>query len=154
MEGNMIVYPRRFVAANFFSKFVNFKKYLENEHFEFYIKNYLANDLIAENSKYLPLLMSFADSVYSDLPADYKFKIGITSFLKEFQDGITDWAFAVIFSSELNTALYQHLEKGKLFISDTRFITNDIFEEQKILDKVKQKFVDGLMGVKQSQKRD
>ena len=71
----MIVYPRRFVSANFFSKFVNFKKYIDNEHFEFYIKNYLANDLISENSKFMPAILSFAESVYSELSEDYKFKM-------------------------------------------------------------------------------
>ena len=144
----MIIYPRCFVAGNFFSDIVNLKKYLKNEHFEFYIKNYLANDLIAENSKYLSIFISFAESVYSDLPQDYKFKIRITSFLKEFQDGILDWAFAVIFSSELNIALYEHLENGKLFISDTRLLTENIFLEQKVLEKNKQKFTDAIIGVK------
>jgi len=148
----MIVYPRRFVSANFFSKFVNFKKYIDNEHFEFYIKNYLANDLISENSKFMPAILSFAESVYSELSEDYKFKIGISNFLKEFQDGLTDWAFAVIFASELNPTLYEHLEKGKLFVSDTRIITENIFIKHKAVEKVKQKFVDALMGVKKAEK--
>jgi hypothetical protein len=144
----MIIYPRSFIAGNFFSDIIDLKKYLQNEHFEFYIKNYLANDVITENSKYLPLFLSFAESVYSDLIDEYKFKIGITSFLKEFKDGILDWAFAVIFTSELNPALYTHLENGRLFISDTRLITENIFLEQKVLDKIKQKFIDALMGIK------
>jgi hypothetical protein len=147
-RSEMHIYPRCFVAGNFFSKIVNLKKYLQNENFEFYVKNYLANDLIAENSTYLPALLSFAESVYSDLIDEYKFKIGITSFLKEFKDGILDWAFAVIFTSELNMALYEHLENGRLFISDTRLLTENIFLEQKVLDKIKQKFIDALMGVK------
>lgn len=144
----MIIYPRCFVAGNFFIKIINLKKYLQNENFEFYIKNYLANDLITENSKYLPILISFAESAYSDLTDEYKFKIGITSFLKEFKDGILDWAFAVIFTSELNPALYTHLENGRLFINDTRFITENIFLEQKVLEKNKQKFTDALIQVK------
>jgi hypothetical protein len=148
----MIVYPRRFVAANFFYSLINIKNCITNEHFEFYIKNYLANDLINEKSKYMPILLSFAESVYSDLTNDYKFKIGISSFLKEFQDGITDWAFAVIFTSELNPALYEHLEKGKLFISDTRLLTENIFHQQKILDSIKEKFTDKLLGKEKSKK--
>ena len=146
----MQIYPRCFVAGNFFSDIVNLKKYLQNENFEFYIKNYLANDIIAENSTYLPALLSFAESAYSDLSDEYKFKIGITSFLKEFKDGILDWAFAVIFTSELNPALYTHLENGRLFISDTRLLTENIFLEQKILEKNKQKFIDALMGIKKA----
>jgi hypothetical protein len=148
----MIVYPRRFVAASFFNKIINIKKCIPNEHFEFYIKNYLANDLINEKSKYMPILLSFAESVYSDLTNDYKFKIGISSFLKEFQDGITDWAFAVIFTSELNPTLYEHLEKGRLFISDTRLLTENIFHEQKILDSIREKFTDKLLGKEKSKK--
>jgi hypothetical protein len=108
--------------------------------------------LINEKSKYMPILLSFAESVYSDLTNDYKFKIGISSFLKEFQDGITDWAFAVIFTSELNPALYEHLEKGKLFISDTRLLTENIFHAQKILDSIKEKFADKLLGKEKSKK--
>jgi len=142
------IYPRQFVAMNFFNNIVVFKKLLDNEHFEFYIKNFLANDVITENSKYMQKLLDFAESVYSDLSEDYKFKIGVTNFLKEFHDGITDWAFAVIFTSELNPALYEHLEKGKLFISDTRIITDHMIQETSTLEKIKRKFADALMGIK------
>ena len=148
MEGKMIIYPRSFVSRYFFEKVIKLKKFLFNEHFEFYVKNYLANDLIAENSNYLNLFMKFAEDVYSDLPDDYKFKIGITSFLKEFKDGLSDWAFAVIFTSELNPSLYAHLEKGRLFISDTRLLTQEIFITKNALSNAQKTFADELVGWK------